>query len=130
MEEQKNNRTKWLHIRLKPEEYLTLLKKFRSSTSRKISDFARHILFGKSITATYRNTSLDDAIAEMAILNRELNAIGNNFNQAVKKLHILQQFPEFRDWAISYELEKKLLFNKIEEIKNHMQKMSEKWLQS
>ena len=68
-------------------------------------------------------------MAEAIKLRNELNNIGNNFNQAVKKLNTLQQIPEFRNWIIVYELDKKILFNKIDEIKNNIQKIAEKWLQ-
>jgi hypothetical protein len=67
---------------------------------------------------------------ETIVLRNELNAIGNNVNQAVKKLHTLQHIPEFRNWIISYDLDKKILFNKVEEIKKHIQKITDKWLQS
>ncbi len=68
-------------------------------------------------------------MAEMVLLRKELNGIGNNFNQAVKKLHTLQQIAEFKSWIITYELEKKILFNKIDEIKNRINKIADKWLQ-
>ncbi len=54
-----------------------------------------------------RNKSLDDFMAEMIVLRKQLNAIGNNQNQAVKKLHTLHQIPEFRNWIIACEIEKK-----------------------
>jgi len=48
------------------------------------------------IVTTYRNQSFDDYMAKMIRLRNELNGIGNNFNQAVKKLHTLHQIVEFR----------------------------------
>ena len=128
MEEQ-NNRTKWLHLRLTPDEYQKIMKEFNKSTCRKISDYARKNLLQKPIVNTYRNQSLDDFMAEMIRLRGELNAIGNNFNQAVKKLHTLHQINDFKHWLLSYELEKKILFNKVDEIKKHIQKFAESWLQ-
>lgn len=128
MEEQ-NNRTKWLHLRLTPDEYQKIMKEFNKSTCRKISDYARKNLLQKPIVNTYRNQSLDDFMAEMIRLRGELNAIGNNFNQAVKKLHTLHQINDFKHWLLSYELEKKILFNKLDEIKKHIQKFAESWLQ-
>lgn len=68
-------------------------------------------------------------MTEAIQLRNELNGIGNNFNQAVKTLHTLQQIAEFRNWVMTYESEKLKLFNKIAEIKNHIQKIGEKWLQ-
>ena len=128
MKEQ-NNRTKWLHLRLTPDEYQKIMKEFNKSTCRKISDYARKNLLHKPIVNTYRNQSLDDFMVEMIRLRGELNAIGNNFNQAVKKLHTLHQITDFKHWLISYELEKKILFNKVDEIKKHIQKFAESWLQ-
>lgn len=129
MSEQNNNRTKWLHLRLKPEEYTAIQKQFSKTTCVKISDYARKILLNKAITATYRNQSLDDFMAEMIKLRSELNSIGSNFNQAVKKLHSLQQIGEFRNWITTYELEKHILLNKVDEIKNHINKIADQWLQ-
>jgi hypothetical protein len=128
MKEQ-NNRTKWLHLRLTPDEYQKIMKEFNTSTCRKISDYGRKNILQKPIISTYRNQSLDDFMAEMIRLRGELNAIGNNFNQAVKKLHTINQIAEFKHWLISYELEKKILFNKVDEIKKHIQKFAESWLQ-
>ncbi|MBA2562553.1 MAG: plasmid mobilization relaxosome protein MobC [Chitinophagaceae bacterium] len=129
MSEQNNNRTKWLHLRLKPEEYAKIHKQFSRTTCRKISDYSRKILLDKPITATYRNQSLDEFMTEMMQLRSELNSIGNNFNQAVKKLHTLQQIAEFKAWLITYELEKQTLLNKVDEIKNRINKIADQWLQ-
>lgn len=128
MKEQ-NNRTKWLHLRLTPDEHQKIVKEFSKSTCRKLSDYARKNLMQKPIVNTYRNQSLDEFMAEMIRLRGELNAIGNNFNQAVKKLHTLQQINDFKHWLISYELEKKILFNKVDEIKKEIQKFAKSWLQ-
>ena len=66
------------------------------TTCRKLSDYARKFLLGKPKIATTRDQPLDDLMAEAIKLRNELNALGNNFNQAVKKLHILYQIAEFR----------------------------------
>ncbi len=130
MEDENSNRTRIIGLRLTPEEYTKIERKWKASTCRKLSDYVRKHLFDKSIVTTYRNQSLDDFMEETVVLCNELNAIGNNINQAVKKLHTLQQIPEFRNWIISYDLDKKILFNKVEEIKKHIQKITDKWLQS
>jgi hypothetical protein len=128
-EQSNNNRTKWLHLRLKPEEYDRLHRQFTKTTCRKLSDYSRKILLGKPVVSTYRNQSLDDFMAEMMQLRADLNSIGNNFNQAVKKLYTLQQIPEFRSWIVTYEMEKQTLLNKVEEIKNRINKIADQWLQ-
>ena len=129
MSEQNNNRIKWLHLRLTPVEYAQLQRQFKKTTCPKLSNYVRKILLGKPVVATYRNQSLDDFMAEMMRHREELNRIGNNFNQAVKKLHTLHQTVEFKSWLITYEGEKQILMNKVEEIKNRINKIADQWLQ-
>ncbi|MGH2642975.1 MAG: plasmid mobilization protein [Chitinophagaceae bacterium] len=129
MNEPNNNRTKWLHVRLREHEYERLQGYFKNTTCRKLSEYVRKKLLDKPVVTTYRNQSLDDFMAEMIQLRIELNRIGNNFNQAVKRLHSLQQTTEFKCWLIAYDNEKKILLDKVEEIKNHIQKIAETWLQ-
>ncbi len=129
MEAKHINRSRIIGLRLTLKEYEQIEKKWKASTCRKLSDYVRRSLFEKAIVTTYRNQSLDDFMTEAMRLRSELNGIGNNFNQAVKKLHTLHQIAEFRGWIITYELEIKTLLNKVDEIKNHIQKIGEKWLQ-
>ena len=129
MGQTQTNRTRIIGLRLTPEEYSDVEKRWKASTCRKLSDFVRHIIFEKPVVTTYRNKSLDDFMSESIRLRKELNSIGNNFNQVVKKLHTLDQASEIKEWLIGYELEKKLLFNKVDEVKNHIRKMADKWLQ-
>ncbi len=129
MEVKKSCRSRIIGLRLTLTEYQHLEKKWKNSTCRKLSDYVRRCVFEKPIVTFYRNQSLDDLMAEVIRLRNELNGIGNNFNQAVKKLHTLYQIAEFRSWLITYELEKQILLKKVDEIKNDIQKMGEKWLQ-
>lgn len=130
MKTENKNRTKWLHLRLSPQEYDQLHKQFEKSTCPKLSDFARKNLLQKPVVMKYRNESLDELIQEFIRLRTDLRGIGNNFNQAVKKLHTLNQISDFRQWIMEYELDKKILLNTTENIKKYIQNLSKKWLQS
>ena len=122
-------RPRIIGLRLTLAEFEQLEKRCKNSTSNKLSDYIRRVLFNKPITVYHRNQSLDDFMAEMILLRKELSVIGNNLNQAVKKLHTLQQIAEFRQWIILYELEKQTLFNKVDEIKDRINKIADQWLQ-
>jgi ribosomal protein L29 len=123
------NRKRIVGVRFTIKEYEQIEKKWKDSTCRKLSEYVRKIIFNKPIVATYRNKSLDDLMTELIQLKKELNGIGNNFNQAVKKLHTLHQIPEFKQWLEVYEAEKTLLLSKVEEIKKVTGKIGEQWLQ-
>ena len=129
MEEKKTNRTKWLHVRLTPEEYKTVTVFYIHSTCRKLSEYARLQLLKKPVIGKYRNESQDDLMSEIIALRNELNAIGNNFNQSVKRLHTLNDFSEFKQWMIRYELDRNTISSKLENIKKSIQKIGELWLQ-
>jgi hypothetical protein len=129
MSEQKNNRNKWLHLRLSEAEYKKIQNGFSKSTKRKISDYVRSILLNKPITVYTRSKSLDDFISEMILLRSELNSIGNNFNQSVKRLHTLDEISEINAWAILNEKSKEIFIKKVDEIKEKINQISDKWLQ-
>ena len=128
MRDARSNRTCTIICRLTPDEYKQLEKKFKASTCRKLSEFVRKRLFDRPYVTTYRNASLDDFMSEMMKLRAELNALGNNFNQAVKKLHTLNQIPEFKHWLITHEQDKQKLFSKMNVIKDSINKIADKWL--
>lgn len=130
MEKENSNRTRIVGLRFTPEEYVKIERKWKASTSRKLSDYIRRHLFDKPVTTKFRNESLDEFMLEIIRLRGELGAIGNNFNQAVKKLHTLNQIPEFKVWIFSAELDKKNLLEKVEEIKKYIQQISVRWLRS
>ncbi len=116
-------------IRLKPEEFERLQRHYKSTTCRKLSEYARKILLNKPVVVNYRNQSADEILAEMIQLKAELSALGNNFNQAVKKLHTLDQIPEFRTWVLLNEASKQSFLKKVEEIKLRMNQLYETWSQ-
>ncbi|MEN2416171.1 MULTISPECIES: plasmid mobilization protein [Flavobacterium] len=129
MKEQNTNRTKWLHLRLTASEMSLLKNGFEKSLCPKLSDYARKNLLQKPVVLKYRNQSVDDFIIEVGRLRSELNALANNYNQTVKKLHTLHQISEFKEWISASEKQRELLLKCIEEIKNCTFKLADKWLQ-
>ena len=130
MEDEKKNRNRWLQLGLNEEQYNILHKYFADSLCPKLSDFARKNLLRKPVVLRYINESLDEMIAELTRLRTELNPIGNNFNQAVKKLHSLSHITDFKMWIMGFETDKKMLFSSIEDIRMTIRNLAEKWLQS
>lgn len=128
MEKKNSNRTRIVGLRFTPAEYARIERKWKATTCRKLSEYIRKYLFDKPITTNYRNQSLDEFMFEIIRLRTELKALGNNFNQTVKKLHTLQQIAEFKTWIITHEQERRILFNKVEEINKYIEKISRKWL--
>lgn len=72
---------------------------------------------------------MDDLIEEFKLLRRELNAIGNNFNQVVKKLNGCQETPEVIHWTSVASGRQKALLEKVNVIKERIGNISDQWLQ-
>ena len=122
-------RSKWLTFRLNEDEEKKLNKFFSRTTSGSLSEYARDVLLREPVNVIYRNQSADEFLAEMILLKKELNAIGNNFNQVVHKLHTLDHVPEIKAWAVLNESSKKNFMKKVEEIKEKMNQIYQQWLQ-
>ncbi len=129
VKEENNNRNKWLHVRLTESEYKQIHEQFAKTTDLKVSDFVRKKILGKLIIGSYRDASMDAFMEELIMLKNGLSAIGNNFNQAVKRLHTLSKIKEFEQWLVSYELDRRRLFKQLDEAQDFIKKMADKWLQ-
>ena len=125
----KLSRKKWLTVRLSEEEEKKLCKLYGKTTCRGVSEYARSVLLKEPVHILYRNKSADDFLSEMIELKRELNSIGNNFNQAVHKLHTLDHDHHIKAWEVLNESHKKLFFKKIDEIQDKLSKIYQKWSQ-
>jgi hypothetical protein len=122
-------RKKMVVVRMNEREINQLTKLQGKTTEKDTSAYLRKVALQKPVTVKYRNESADDFLLDMLNLKKELNAIGNNFNQAVHKLHILDKIPEFRVWVQQYDGLQKVLISKVEEIKLRMNQLYEQWLQ-
>ena len=125
----KNNRTRFVGLRFTPDEYDKIEQRRQTTTTKHVSEYIRRVLLNKELTVGIRNKSLDDFMAEMILLRVELNHIGTNFNQAVKKLNTLSHIAEFKAWLSQYENDKQNLLNKINSIKEKINQISDQWLQ-
>jgi hypothetical protein len=129
MIDKNSNRVRVVTMRLTTKEYSMIEAKFNTTTCRKLSEYMRNVLLEKKITVFTRNKSIDDFMAELILLRNELNAIGNNFNQVVKRLHVSQSSAELKIWLMVNETAKESVLKKIEEIKSRINQFSDKWSQ-
>lgn len=130
MKKQENEvRKKMVVIRMNDNEFEQVEKLRKKSTLKNISSYVRQVVLQKPFLINYRNQSADDFLKDMLELKKQLNGIGNNFNQVVHKLHILDKIPEFRIWINHYYGLHQSLVSKAEEIKLRMNQLYEEWLQ-
>jgi predicted metalloprotease with PDZ domain len=127
MEQKQPTRTKWLTVRMSEEEYQAVEALSRQTTCGSLSEYARKTLMDKAVILRYRNQSLDDFMAAMLQLQKELRAIGANFNQVVRRLHTLKHIPDIQQWILLNEQEKTRLTRQIETISTTIQNAYQLW---
>lgn len=130
MEKKILNRTRIAAVRITAAEYAALERRFKTTTCRQMSEYLRNCLLDKPLIVKHRDASLDEFMLEFIRLRKELTALGNNFNQTVKKLHTLQHIPEFRQWVSITEAQRERLLLKVSEIQKMTSQITQKWLQS
>jgi hypothetical protein len=128
MKEQKNIRDKWLHLRLDKDEYMQLQKLFEASTTKKLSEYSRQVLLSKPVYKGYVDKGQQDMLAILTGLKKEINSIGINFNQVVRRLNAAPE-NQATNLLVSYELDKRLLLKKVDEIHSLILKTADRWLQ-
>lgn len=128
MKEKKPFRDRWLTIRLSKDEEEALAKFFQKTTCQSLSEYGRAVLLKEPVVVLIRNASADDFLEEMVGLKKELNAIGNNFNQAVHRLHTLDEFPDVKLWILLSESQRAALLKKTDDILQKLTQIHSLWL--
>lgn len=116
-------------IRLTQHEFEKIKQMQQQTTDRMLSDYVRKMLLGKPIRVLTRNQSLDLFMEEMVKLRKEINFIGKNFNQVVRKINAVQMPGELSLWLpVCRKLQEELI-EKTEVIKGKIHQMGKQWLQ-
>jgi len=127
MEQKQQPRTKWITIRMSEEEHQAAEALCRQTTCQSLSEYARKTVLGKPIIMKYHDESMDEFIDLVIELKDELKAIGNNFNQVVRRLHSLKTLPELQQWILVNEQEKTRIFRLIETISTNINEAKKLW---
>lgn len=118
----------YVKIRMNKAEVEQLRKLQKQSSEKSLSNYIRNLALKKPVIVKYRNQTADDFLKEMIQMKKELNAIGNNFNQVVHKLNILDTIPEFRFWVKYYQGLHQSVSVKVQDIHSKVIQLYEQWL--
>jgi hypothetical protein len=129
MKENKNNRKKWLHVRLTEAEYERIQRQFRGTVHDRMSDFARAMLLRKPIIGVYQNTALKEVLAELSALKKDIHGIAINYNQTVRKLNS-SALPESVKMLPSLESDHEIILKSLRLVEHYLHQTAQKWLQS
>jgi hypothetical protein len=129
MTKHKRLRNIYLNVSLNAEELEKVNELFSNSMCQNRSDYVRKRILAQPITVKYRNRSVDAFVAEIIVLRNELSSIGSGFNQLVRELTVAED-AEMTDLAAQIGTAKEKLFEKVNEIKEKINKFSDLWSQT
>ncbi|MVN91536.1 plasmid mobilization protein [Mucilaginibacter aquatilis] len=121
--------TRVLLTRFKQAEYDLINNRFKKTRFRKLSEYVRSVLLNKPVTVFYRDKSMDDLLEEMVNLRQELNAIGNNLNQAMRSINATHGHADARLWMNLLNVVNGKLEPAILQIRDRMNNYAEVWSQ-
>src|SRR6201986_4520470 len=129
MTKEEAKRVKWKNLRFKPDEYELLEGRFKKTRFRKLSEYMRSLLLDKPVTVNYRDKAMDDVLEDMILLRQELNAIGNNLNQAMRSINSAHSHADTRLWMNLMSVINGKLEPSINQIKERMNQYADIWSQ-
>jgi hypothetical protein len=118
-----------IRTRVTYDTFLRLEKIRKESDCHSVGELVRKILSREKIKCFYRDISLNAPMEEMALIRKELKAIGININQQTKFFHMSRSEAQ-RAFFVNRTTELyKQVGVKVDELLTIISKLAEKWLQ-
>jgi hypothetical protein len=121
--------THFVRTRLTEAAFKRLDKIRQSSDCHSVGEVARKLLSQEKITLFYKDMTLNSAMEELALIRKELKAIGININQLTRVYHVARKKGHQTDY---YLLQVANLYQtvdtKTDELLHIINQLSQKWL--
>lgn len=121
--------THFVRTRLTKKAFDRLEKIARSSDCHSVGEVARKLLSQEKITLFYKDVTLNSAMEELALIRKELKAIGININQLTRGYHIAKKKGRVTDHYTHAVLELYQKANtRTDELLIIVNQLAQKWL--
>ncbi len=118
-----------LIIRINESMYLRLTKLLAESDCQTLAEVARKVLSGQKINCFYKDASMNAPMEEMALIRKELKAIGVNINQQTRYFNACKTDAEKKFHSNQTEVLFTKIEAKVERLFELISKLAERWLQ-
>ena len=116
-------------LRLPDPFYKKLEKWLSQSNCRTITELTRRILFREKVIWYHRNVELESVAIELAMIRKELNAMGRNINQITHHFHRSDTTSQRMFQAMKAADEFKKVSSRVDSLFKIIGEVSKKWLQ-
>jgi len=118
-----------IRVRVNDTVYQRLTALQKQTDCRSICEMARKILSKEQIKFFHKDASLSGPMEELAMIRKELKAIGVNINQQTHHFHLSNNAAERAFYVNKTSALYKGVDNKVDELLLIVAKLAEKWLQ-
>jgi hypothetical protein len=118
-----------LIIRVNDSLQQKLNKLLAESDSQSIAEVARKILTNQKINCFYKDASMNEPMEEMALIRKELKAIGVNINQQTRYFNACKTDAEKKFHSDQTVMLFTKVEGKVERLFEIISKLAERWLQ-
>ena len=121
--------THFVRTRLTEAAFKRLDKIRQSSDCHSVGEVARKLLSQEKVTLFYKDMTLNSAMEELALIRKELKAIGININQLTRGYHIARKKSQQTDYYLTQVANLyQTVDTKTDEILHIINQLSQKWL--
>jgi hypothetical protein len=121
--------THFVRTRVTEKVYLRLDKISRNSDCHSVGGVARKILSQEKITLFYKDMTLNAAMEELALIRKELRAIGVNINQITRSFNQDKTENKRTFYVLKAADHYQKIDTKVDELLIIISKLAGKWLQ-
>lgn len=115
-------------IRVTEKLFKRLEKLQKESDCQSVGQVARKILSNEKINCFYRDISLNAPMEEMALIRKEIKAIGININQQTHRFHTSENEQQRLFYVLKTAEQYKQVGEKVDRLLIIISKLAEKWL--
>ena len=118
-----------LIIRVNEATFKRLEKLHKESHYASIAEVARRILNGQKLKLFYKDISMNAPMEEMALIRKELKAIGININQLTRSFNQSKNGTHRAFYILKVSEEYQVVGEKVDRLLATISKLAEQWLQ-
>ena len=121
--------TRFVRTRVTEKVYLRLDKIRLNSDCHSVGGVARKILSQEKITLFYKDMTLNATMEELALIRKELKAIGININQITRSFNQDKAETQRAFYVLKVADQYKKVDAKVDDLLTLISKLADKWLQ-
>lgn len=126
-QKQKERLAKIFSVRVSERFYNRLEEIRKNSNCQYIGEVARRILYREEIIWYHKDATMDSTMAELALIRKELNAIGVNINQVTRHFHSADTPNQKIFQALKIVDEYKKVGQKLDRVMDVTSEIAKKW---